>query len=175
MKKLISLIAVMLLFSAASFAQSSIEDIYNEFADKPGVESVHIGRFLMKIGKMIVRNDCDENERRLIGEVKSLYVLDLSDSPVSVRNKFRKAADGIRPADVELLLEACEDSENVRIYMKRDRKYIRKLYILDSGDEPSMVCINGKIRKDDIGRIVSENTGRRCEKKRNNKTQLAEK
>jgi hypothetical protein len=159
MKKIISIAVIALISSVCLFAQPSLRGIYTRYAYEPGVESVHIGGLLMKIGKTVAKSDCDEEEGIILSSIKSLYVLDLSDCRKEVRNSFRKDIRGMRFRNAELLLQASDGSDDVRIYMDKKKGDITGLYILNAGEEPCMVCVKGRISHRDMQKLISKYRG----------------
>ncbi|MCI1786428.1 MAG: DUF4252 domain-containing protein [Bacteroidales bacterium] len=166
MKKIISIAVIALISSVCLFAQPSLCGIYTRYAYEPGVESVHIGGLLMKIGKSIAKSDCDKNGRIILSSIKSLYVLDLSECREEVRNSFRKDIRGMRFRNAELLLQASDGSDDVKIYMDKRKGYITGLYILNGGEDPCLVYVKGKISNHDMRKLISEYGNKETEETR---------
>lgn len=157
MKKLFVILAFLSL-SIAAFAQSG-RDIYNKYSDLPGVEAVYISsamfRMIGRLPDIEVASGKDVNLSSLVKSMSGFYVLNAPDSAVGDRlhTDVKKYIDSDR---YELLMEAKDDGEVMRMYSLGDEKTVHSLVILaKEKDETSFICIDGKMNREELENILA--------------------
>ncbi|NMB04891.1 MAG: DUF4252 domain-containing protein [Bacteroidales bacterium] len=84
------------------------------------------------------------------GKLSSIRVLSLEDCPQEVKERFSRSALNFRDDDFELFLNANDDKEKARIFVKIKDQLIREMVIITMGDDPALVHLKGKFRPSDI-------------------------
>lgn len=156
MKTYLMAIAVMIACQS-TFAQST-QDLFDEFDKEYNAESVSISPFLMSIGRLFMDNDTPTIAKR----IKSMKVLDLEDCTDSVKARFTEKANKLQLGGYEPMLQVNEDGEKVRIFALPYKKGIKELILVCTGnDDCALIHMKGKIRKEDIAKLVNEQTSKK--------------
>jgi hypothetical protein len=144
MKKILSSLAAMFLFTLAVSAQT-VDQLFAKYAKETGVEHVSIG----KVGMLFAG---------LFGDtmgVNGVDVLDFSHCTPSVKKELNRMIHSVKDPDYELLVTVKDSGEHVIVLVKTKHDCIHELVVLTAkDDEVAMVRIRGKIRLSDIKRII---------------------
>ena len=135
-----------------------IRTLVNDFRDQPGFEVVEMGPVALGLIRAAargeVKNDDDRKALQVFKDIKRLTILDFSDADEARKEKFLRKAKRIL-ADEEMLMEAKDDGETVRIYgLSNAAGNILEDIIILAGD--ALISVRGKIRADLIGELVNE-------------------
>ncbi|MBR3302674.1 MAG: DUF4252 domain-containing protein [Bacteroidales bacterium] len=160
--KRIFIIASLLLITISSFAQSG-KSIYEKYSDKETISAVYISPAMFKmIGKIPdfkVEND-DINLAPIINSLSGMYILNFSATSANkqIRESFNDDMKRfISSNKYELLLEAKEDGEMVRMYTIGDAKVVNGFVILaNQKEELSFICIEGKMSRADLEKVLEK-------------------
>ncbi len=157
MKKFI-LIAAMIMMSVAAFAQSG-RSIYQKYSDAEKVSAVYISPAMFKlIGKIPDLEISDENVdlTPVIKSLKGLYLIN-SANP-DIREGVIKDVDAfVYSADYELLMEAKEEGETVRIYTVGNEQTVKGFVMLAcEPEELTFICIDGEMERDQLDVIFAK-------------------
>ncbi len=158
MKRLLLTLAVIWTVSQLTFAQD-VSSLIKNFKDERGAEYVSIPSFVMSIGKLFM--DDEEVEERIAKKVNALQVLDLEDCSKDVKERFAQAYRQLNTEGYETLMQVNEDGEKVHILAKGEKDIIHELVFLCVDDDCTLINMKCKIRKEDIARLVNEQTGKR--------------
>lgn len=165
MKKLFLILGLVvpMLASAATFGNKASKDRIGNFIAEcrqyEGAEVVHLGTFATSIGKGILQiASVDDPEAlqvlRLIKDVRGLYVFSYEDcsnsTKAKVNSRLEKMFDGS-----EMLLEAKDGSESVKIYGVTDAKgeTVRDL-VLHTPSECAVIFILGEISTEALAKLA---------------------
>lgn len=161
MKKLFALVtAFILTFSA--FAQDG-RSIYNKYSDEPGVSAVYISPSMFKlIGKIPAINVGDGGEKvditPIIKSLNGFYLLSSENDALSSKmstdiKKF------IGSKDCELMMEAKDNGETVRIYTTGDDEIIQSFVMtVYGGNETTFISMDGLISREAFERLMNAAT-----------------
>ena len=150
-----------------------LRTLVNEFRDEPGFEVVDMGPVALGLIRAAARGEVKtEDDRKALharGEVKTeddrkalqvfkdikrLTILDFSDAEASRKEKFLRKAKRVL-ADEEMLMEAKDGGETVRVYgLSNAAGDILEDIILLADD--ALISVRGKIRADLIGELVNQ-------------------
>ena len=134
-----------------------IRTLMNEFRDEPGFEIVDMGPLALGLIRAAARteakNDDDRKALQVFKDIKRLTVLDFSDADAAHKEKFLRKAKRIL-ADEEMLMEAKDDGETVRIYGLSNVGDILEDVIILAGD--ALISVHGKIRADLVGELINQ-------------------
>ena len=155
MKRIMIAIAAVLLLAPCAFAQSG-ERIYRKYADADNVSVVYISPSMFRIIGRLPDLDVGDGQidfTPIVRSLTGLYVID-SENP-SVNDDLRRSAVG--NDGYELLMEAREDKEVVRIYAKGNEQVVNGFIVFaDEGDEVTYICLEGRMPRDEFDRLLSE-------------------
>ena len=135
-----------------------LRTLVNEFRDEPGFEIVDMGPLALGLIRAAARteakNDDDRKALQVFKDIKHLTILDFSDAEASRKEKFLRKAKRVL-ADEEMLMEATDGGETVRIYgLSNAAGDILEDIVLLADD--AIISVRGKIRADLIGELVNE-------------------
>ena len=135
-----------------------LRTLVNEFRDEPGFEVVDMGPVALGLIRAAahgeVKNDDDRKALQVFKDIKRLTILDFSDAEASRKEKFLRKAQRIL-ADEEILMEAKDDGETVRVYgLSNKAGNILEDIIILAGD--ALISVRGKIRADLVGELVNQ-------------------
>lgn len=152
--------AFLLLTTITSLAQDG-KSIYNKYSDEKDVSCVYISpamfRMIGKVPDMDV-NGNNVNLSSIIKTMSGLYVID------SKNQKINSSLIGdidrfISKGDYEMLMEAKDDGETVRIYTVGDEKTVTSFVLLaKEADESTFICLEGKMSRQELEKAISEAT-----------------
>ena len=134
-----------------------IRTLVNDFRDQPGFEVVDMGPVALGLIRAAargeVKNDDDRKALQVFKDIKRLTILDFSDADAAHKEKFLRKAKRIL-ADEEMLMEAKDDGETVRIYGLSNVGDILEDVIILAGD--ALISVHGKIRADLVGELINQ-------------------
>ena len=135
-----------------------IRTLVNDFRDQPGFEVVEMGPVALGLIRAAargeVKNDDDRKALQVFKDIKRLTILDFSDADEARKEKFLRKAKRIL-ADEEMLMEAKDDGETVRIYgLSNAAGNILEDIIILAGD--ALISVRGKIRADLVGELIQQ-------------------
>ena len=157
MKKLFAIV-VLALLSVAALAQSG-RDIYNKYSDEAGVSSVYISPAMFRlIGKIpdIEMEDSKVNFSSIIKSMSGFYIIS-SENPDLADMLYTDVKKYIQKGDFELLMEAKEDGEVMRMYTAGDDKTVTSFVMIAREDtEVSFIAFDGKMNREELEVIIAE-------------------
>ena len=135
-----------------------LRTLVNEFRNEPGFEMVDMGPVALGLIRAAARGEAktedDRKALQIFKDIKHLTVLDFSDAEASRKEKFLRKATRVL-SDEEVLMEAKDDGETVRVYgMSNATGDILEDIIILAGD--ALISVRGKIRADLIGELVNQ-------------------
>ena len=135
-----------------------LRTLVNEFRNEPGFEMVDMGPIALGLIRAAARGEAKTEEDRkalqIFKDIKHLTVLDFSDAEAARKEKFLRKAKRVL-ADEEMLMEAKDGGETVRVYgLSNAAGDILEDIILLADD--SLISVRGKIRADLIGELVNQ-------------------
>ena len=161
MKKILFTLCLVLCLAPTAWAGNptgKLRTLVNEFRDEPGFEIVDMGPLALGLIRTAARaeakNDDDRKALQVFKDIKRLTVLDFSDTDAARKEKFLRKAKRIL-SDEEVLMEAKDDGETVRIYgMSNAAGDILEDVIILAGD--ALISVHGKIRADLVGELINQ-------------------
>lgn len=157
MKRLFTLL-VMLAVSVAAFAQNG-RSLYNKYSDNENVEAVYISPAMFRlIGKIpdVQMEGESVNFGPLIKTLTGLYILSISDEGLAA-NLAADVNHFIQKGQYELLMEAKDNGEVMRLYTVGDEKIVNSLVMLArEATETSFICIDGTMPRDQLEELIAE-------------------
>ncbi len=159
MKRILFLTVILLIVSALSaFAQNG-RSIYQKYSDAENVSAIYISPAMFRlIGKIpeLEINDSDVNLAPVVRTLTGMYILNSENQAInaSLRGDVDRFIKGGR---YELLMEAKDDGETVRMYTVGDSKTIESfvMFVVD-GDETSFICLDGQMPREQTEKLILE-------------------
>ena len=134
-----------------------IRTLMNEFRDEPGFEVVDMGPVALGLIRAAARGEVktedDRKALQVFKDIKRLTILDFSDAEASRKEKFLRKAKRVL-AEEEMLMEAKDGGETVRIYGLSNVSDILEDVIILAGD--ALISVHGKIRADLVGELINQ-------------------
>lgn len=156
--KKIALIATFVLFGATALAQDG-KSIYNKYSDEKNVSAVYISQSMFKLmGKIpeLELPDGDVNISPYIKEMTGMYLIN-SENPKTSAALAEDAEKLVRSGKYELLLEAKDDGERLRVYIVPEGEYVTSFVMTATEeDECTFISIEGKILRDDLETLLAK-------------------
>jgi hypothetical protein len=146
-KKIIG-IAMIVLICQAGYGQKNVNQLFNEFSAHADANKVSIGGFMMKIAGMF---------EDTMG-VEKIDILNFDNHDNQAKERFSEAIKNLKDPSFEIIINANENGERVKVMLRIKDEVIRELVVLTSGNDPTMIRIKGKIKKSDIEKIISRNS-----------------
>lgn len=151
MKKLI-LVATLMMISVAMFAQSG-KSIYKKYSDCEKVSAVYISPAMFRLMGQIPSLEIEEEDVDLapvIRSLKGMYIID-SENPDIRESVIKDVERFVDSDDYELLMEAKEEGEIVRIYTVGNEQTVKGFVMLAlEATELTFICIDGEMDRNDL-------------------------
>ena len=157
MKKFYILV-LMLLASVSALAQNG-RALYNKYSDLPDVEAVYISPAMFRlIGKIpdVELQEGSVNFGPIIKTLSGLYILNIpkSDAAAQLADEVNHF---VTKGHYELLMEAKDNGEVMRMYTVGDDKVVNSLVMLSrDGSETSFICLDGTMPREQLEAIIAE-------------------
>jgi hypothetical protein len=157
MKKLYILV-LMLLVSLTALAQNG-RSLYNKYSDLANVEAVYISpamfRLMGKIPDMPVEEG-SVNVGPIIKSLSGLYILNIKEG-AAANDLYDDVSRFIQKGEYELLMEAKDNGETMRLYTVGDERIVNSLVMLArQGDETSFICLDGTMPRDQLEDLIAK-------------------
>ena len=149
---------VMLAASVTAFAQNG-RSLYNKYSDYDNVEAVYISPAMFRLIGKIPDMELQEGNVNLGPVIKSLtglYILSTTREDIAADleadvNQF------IKRGSYELLMEAKDNGEVMRLYTVGDEQIVNSLVMLARDDaEASFICLDGTMPRDELETLIAE-------------------
>ena len=159
MKKILLTLCMVLSLLPAAWAgnpSGKIRTLMNEFRDEPGFEVVDMGPVALGLIRAAARGEVktedDRKALQVFKDIKRLTILDFSDAEASRKEKFLRKAKRVL-ADEEMLMEAKDGDETVRVYGQSsgDGNILQDIFILA---DDTLISIKGSIRMDQVNALI---------------------
>ena len=156
MKKLYTIL-VLLTLSVTALAQSG-RDLYLKYSDKPGVEAVYISPAMFRlIGRIpdIEFKDEDVDFSPIIKSMTGFYILSTSDPGIG-ETLYSEVNKYVQAGKYELLMEAKENGEVMRMYTVGDEKTVTSfVMIAQDVQEVSYISFDGKMDREEMENLLA--------------------
>lgn len=157
MKKLFA-IMVLAVLSVAALAQSG-RDIYNKYSDEAGVSAVYVSPAMFRlIGKIpdIEMEDSKVNFSSIIKSMSGFYIIS-TENTVVADDLYSDVKKFIQKGDFELLMEAKDDGEVMRMYTAGDDKTVSSFVMIAKDvEEVSFIAFDGRMDREELEILITE-------------------
>lgn len=149
------------LFFSAYFIQAQDFGLYWKYKDYDGI-SLSVPSFAIDVGSWFVG---EKSERRLLRKINKVRVMYFEGASPVTEKDLRRFDRKAKRRHLEDLIYVREGKTRVRVLAKEKRNAIRKIVVLvQSPEEFVLVSVKGRLRWDDINRVV-EKYGKEAKKK----------
>lgn len=159
MKKLLIMLAGVIL-PLAFFAQDTpLSSVFDKYADKSGFETQEI---IPSQTSMEWEKDTETNAlRQIMNKISSVRIINSKEGKNSSRKSMRKEiSDAVEKADYIDLMTVKSDNESIRLFaLKVDSRSIREFALFIDGDEEVMlITVTGDIDMSliDLGEVMGD-------------------
>ena len=157
MKKFI-LIAALMMMSVAMLAQSG-KSIYQKYSDREKVSAVYISPAMFRIIGSIPDLEVEEesvNLTPIIKSLKGMYIID-SENPDIREELIKELEKFVDSSEYELLMEAKEDGETVRIFTIGNEQTAKGFVMIAvEPAEVTFICIDGEMNRNDLDNTFAQ-------------------
>lgn len=155
MKKLY-IILILLAVSISAIAQDG-RALYTKYSDLPGVEAVYISSAMFRlIGKIpdVEMNGENVNLAPIIKALKGFYILSTEDQATG-KDLYADVTKRLDRGEYELLMEAKEDGEVMRLYTAGDDFTVRSFIMLThDATEVTFMGLDGDMPRDQLEDLI---------------------
>lgn len=141
-----------MMISVAMFAQSG-KSIYKKYSDCEKVSAVYISPAMFRLIGQIPDLEVEDesiNLTPIIKSLKGLYLIN-SENPDIRESVIKDVERFVDSDDYELLMEAKEEGEIVRIYTVGNEQTVEGFVMLAlEATELTFICIDGEMARDDL-------------------------
>lgn len=158
MKKII-IIAAAILMTASAFAQDG-KSIYNKYSDEAGVSAVYISPAMFRLMGRLPDIEVSDGESFNLGAfvhaLTGMYIINSENKNVNSTLKG-EAEHMISKGKYEMLMEAKDDGETVRMYASGTDKIIDSfVFLVKEPGEYTFICFDGKMDRAEVEKAVAE-------------------
>jgi len=133
MKKLLSLLSLIVLVSFTMQAQSdAIDKFFESYQDSDDFSSVYVSP---KMFQMVAKVAGEEMEGDLADVVKDLKGLQVLRTEVSPLKYYKEAKKKIPTNEYEILVKVKDEGQNVRIFSKSSGDIVKELLVMVGGSD----------------------------------------
>lgn len=154
--KRLYIILILLLVSISAIAQDG-RAIYNKYSDLPGVEAVYISSAMFRlIGKIpeVEMGDEDVDLAPIIKNLKGFYIISTEEKAIG-DDLYADVKKRLDRGEYEMLMEAKEDGEVMRLYTAGDDFTVRSFIMLTrDASEVTFMGLDGEMPRDQLEDIV---------------------
>ena len=150
--KRITLLLAALLLTVSALAQNG-KSIYQKYSDAEGVSAVYISPAMFRmIGRIpdLETGDGKVNLSPVIQALSGMYIL-------SSENQDLNAERFISSGKYELLMEAKEDGQAMRMYTVGNDKVVNGFVMLAAeADEVTFICLDGQMPREQFEQLLAK-------------------
>ena len=151
MKKFFLTLAL-IITAATQLQAQTVEDFFNAFKDKPGVEYVNIPKAMLS---MVASASEEQDAKDMMKKLESMTILEFENNP-ELQALFEKKMDEFADKAYEELISASEDGEKAKIYvkMKEGSETISDMVIMSiEKGECTLLQIKGELKVEDVDKL----------------------
>lgn len=147
MKKNMILMLVLLVTTTISAMAQSVDDLFNEFKDKPNVEFVDIPKTMMGLAAGAAKEGKGGD---LMKKIDSIRILSIENNS-QMKTQFEKKVKNLSKKGYEQMVNSNDDGEKAQILVKTKGKKVTEMLIISiETDECALVQIKGEISPEDV-------------------------
>ena len=155
--KRIAILFAALLLTCSAFAQNG-KSIYQKYSDADNVSAVYVSPAMFRlIGRIpdMEMGDDNVNLTPVIRALTGLYILNSENASINA-NLRADAERFIKSGKYELLMEAKDSGETVRMYTVGNDKLIEGFVMLAAEpNEVTFICLDGQMPRKDFEELIA--------------------
>lgn len=153
MKKLMSLIALMVFAISISFAQNdAITKYFEKYVDDERFDVVYVSPKMFEMVSKIEIDEMDADVQEVIRELKGLRILHTEQN---AKEFYKEAKSKMNFDEYEVIVQARDGNENVRIMVKDEGDIVKELFMLIGGENNfAMISFVGNIDLKKVGKLA---------------------
>ncbi len=150
MKKNMILMLVLLISTATSAMAQSVDDIFNEFKDKPNVEFVDIPKTMMGLAAGAAKEGKGGD---LMKKIDSIRILSIENDS-QLKAQFENKVKDLSKKGYEQMVNSNDGGEKAQILVKTKGEKVTEMLIISiEADECALVQISGDISPEDVQKL----------------------
>ena len=154
MKKILIVLAA--LFAALTVSAQDARSLYTRYSDLPGVQAVYISPAMFRMMGRLPMKDMDLDVKEAVKSLSGFYLLNVTDPDQRMRLKA-DANRFVQSGKYEMLMEAKDDGQTVRMYSIGDGEYVSSFAMLsEDGEECVFMALEGLISQAAIDRLIEK-------------------
>ncbi len=158
MKKILLILAA--LFAALAASAQDARSLYTRYSDLPGVQAVYISPAMFRMIGKLPMQDMDLDVKEAVKSLSGFYLLNVSDPDVRMKLKA-EANRFVQAGKYEMLMEAKDNGETVRMYSVGDGEYVSSFVMIsEDGEECVFMALEGLISQAAIDRLIEKQAER---------------
>ena len=153
MKKLIGFLTVFFFAVSMSFAQQdAITKYFDQYVDDERFDVVYVSPKMFEMVSKIEIDEMEPEVQEVIRELKGLRILHTEEN---AKEFYKEARSKISLDEYEMVVQARDGNENVRIMVKDEGDIVKELFMLIGGENNfAMISFVGNIDLKKIGKIA---------------------
>ena len=124
-------------------AKYTIEQLFKEFSKEKNVTRVKLGGFAMSFADT--------------KGVSGVEVYSFDECADNVKNNINTAIKNLDDSSYDTLVSTNEKGERTKVLVKIEKDFIKEIVVLTGGDDPALIKIKGKIKPEDVKKVVEYN------------------
>ena len=151
MKRIVSILMILILIAPALIAQETLSDVVKDFQRNNSEFTLVIPSFLIKVG--LAFGDMDEEDREILELIDDMKI-------VICENNFHKSdfsllEEGIKNGNFAEVITIQERDEKVRMIMNKKSKRTSELLMLVESDDESVLMLFNFHGEPDFRKFIS--------------------
>jgi len=149
------LLGMMILFTAltATYAQKSIDGLFNRYAGKDGFITVTLSGDLLKLA---CEFDDDDDLNRLKGKITEIRILVQDDEAMRVENFYDLVMKDLNLNDYEEFMRVKKSDQDLRMLVRTSGERVKEFLLIGGGEDNLVVQIKGDLTREDAEKISSD-------------------
>jgi hypothetical protein len=127
--------------------EKTVESLFAEFSKLKSATHVKMGKFVMAFANLFSDTH----------GVTGVEVFSFDESEKRVKDDFNATIKKLKDSAYETLVSSNTDGELTKVLIKIKDDFIQEIVVIAGGSSPALVRIKGKIKPDDVNKIVEKN------------------
>ncbi len=151
MKRIVSILMILILTAPALIAQETLSDVVKDFQRKNSEFTLVIPSFLIKVG--LAFGDMDEEDREILELIDDMKIVICENR--FHNNDFSALEEGIKNGNFAEVITIQERDERVRMIMNKKSKRTSELLMLVESDDESVLMLFNFHGESDFRKFIS--------------------
>ena len=151
MKRIVSILMILILIAPALIAQETLSDVVKDFQRNNSEFTLVIPSFLIKVG--LAFGDMDEEDREILELIDDMKIVICENN--FHKNDFSLLEEGIKNGNFAEVITIQERDEKVRMIMNKKSKRTSELLMLVESDDESVLMLFNFHGEPDFRKFIS--------------------